>query len=151
MPTTAWTYISFPGNAREAMTLYQDVFGGELRIMSYGDMPMEGMPFEPDPTSVAHASLESGNIRIAGGDNPGQEQDSLRSDVYSMLVGTDTAEEGQRLIDALTSRGGEVTMPFVRAPWGDTYGQVRDRFGVIWAFAAPGTEAAGSEAPGSDA
>jgi len=27
-------------------------------------------------------------------------------------------------------------MPFEKAPWGDWYGQVFDRFGVMWAFSS---------------
>ena len=27
-------------------------------------------------------------------------------------------------------------MPFEKAPWGDYYGQVFDRYGVMWSFSA---------------
>lgn len=30
--------------------------------------------------------------------------------------------------------GGELNQPFEEAPWGGWYGQVFDRFGVMWAF-----------------
>lgn len=124
--------LAFPGTAKEAMTFYQGVFGGELRIMTYGDFPMEGMPFEPDPESVAHAELFAPGLHLTGGDDPGQSTGSLRSDVYSVLVGTDTVEEGRALIEKLAAGGGEVVLPYETAPWGDTYGQVRDRFDLLW-------------------
>ena len=38
-------YIGFSDNARQAMEFYQSVFGGELNVMSFGDMP--GVPTEP--------------------------------------------------------------------------------------------------------
>ena len=35
-------YISFDGNAREALEFYQPVFGGELSVMTFGDMGIAG-------------------------------------------------------------------------------------------------------------
>lgn len=48
MPSST-PYISFPRNAAEAMPYYQEIFGGTLDLMTYGDNPMEGMPFTPRP------------------------------------------------------------------------------------------------------
>ena len=31
-------YLSFDGNAREAMETYKGVFGGELAVSTFGDM-----------------------------------------------------------------------------------------------------------------
>ena len=39
-------YISFVDNAREAMTFYRDVFGGELHINTFGEYGQEGTPVE---------------------------------------------------------------------------------------------------------
>lgn len=138
MALTGWTYLSFPGNAKQAMSLYQEVFGGELELMTYADMKIEGMPFEPDPASVAHATLTVGDLRLAGGDDPGLASGgSMQSDVYSILLGVDDDEEARRLVGALVARGGTVAMPYEAAPWGGMYGQVRDPFGVLWAFSSP--------------
>ena len=30
------------------------------------------------------------------------------------------------------SEGGRVTLPFEKAPWGDTFGMCTDKFGVNW-------------------
>ncbi|QGF23019.1 VOC family protein [Raineyella fluvialis] len=138
MPLTSWPYLAFPGTAREAMTFYHEVFGGELTLTTYGQIPTEGMPFTPDPEAVAHAQLESADLRLAGGDDPSIEGASMESRVYSLLVGVDTVDDGRALIDRFVAGGGEIVMPFALAPWGDTYGQVKDRFGVIWSFVAPG-------------
>ena len=68
MSTTLATYIALPGNAAEAFEHWHMVFGGELDLMRYGDMHMEGMPFEPNPEHVAHAVLTTPGGQIAGGD-----------------------------------------------------------------------------------
>lgn len=128
-------YISFPGNAGEAFEYYADVFGGELDIMRYDDFAdTSGFPFTPPPGAVAHAQLHGGAITLAGGDalGEGAENKQLASDVYSLLLQPSDLETARTLIEKLTSTGGSVDMPFEQAPWGAHYGQVKDRFGVLW-------------------
>lgn len=135
-------YVSFPGNAAEAFAHYHEVFGGELDIMSYDDFPdLSGFPFTPPPGSIAHAQLSGGLVTLAGGDGmapAGEELPPLTSEVYSFLIGLDTVEAAEALIEKLTSTGSEVAMPFEPAPWGDHYGQIKDQFGVLWAIVVPG-------------
>ncbi|MCT2361878.1 hypothetical protein M3694_09095 [Kocuria marina] len=50
------TYIALPGTTAEAMEHWHDVFGGDLHILRYGDMDLQGMPFKPDPQAVAHST-----------------------------------------------------------------------------------------------
>lgn len=125
-------YISFPGTAREAFEYYREVFGGTLEVMTYEDIPMEGMPFTPPPGAVAHAQLRGGLLTLAGGDDIGENPPPLDGSAYSLMLMPDTVEEGRTLIEKLTSTGGSLEMPFELAPWGDHYGQVKDRFGVMW-------------------
>lgn len=43
--------------------------------------------------------------------------------------------------DAL-SKGGAVTMPMDKAPWGDTFGMLTDKFGVNWMVNITGAQGA---------
>ena len=146
MSTNLATYIAFDGNAREALNHYQEVLGGELQIMTYDDMPMPDMPFEPRPGQVAHAVLTLPGGVITGADAMEDRKLPLRDTAYSFLYTLDTLEEGQRIIDAFVAGGGEVGMPLERAPWGDHYGQVFDRFGVMWAISVETSAAPGGPA-----
>lgn len=129
------TYIALPGTTAAAMEHWHQVFGGELQILRYGDMQLEGMPFEPDPNAVAHATLHTPAGVIAGGDAMDDGHDYVvRGSAYSMLYTTDTPEEAREFIEKLLDGGGEMGMPFEQPPWGGWYGQVFDRFGVMWAF-----------------
>lgn len=129
------TYIALPGTTAEAMEHWHEVFGGDLEILRYRDAPMEGMPFEPDPEAVAHATLTLPAGVIAGGDAMDDGTDyPVRGSAYSLLYTTDTQEEARELFQKLLDGGGSVGMPLEVAPWGDLYGQVFDRFGVMWAF-----------------
>jgi PhnB protein len=50
---------------------------------------------------------------------------------FSMSLSGDNETELQGYFEKL-SDGGTVTMPLEKAPWGDTFGMLIDRFGVSW-------------------
>ncbi|WP_068398466.1 VOC family protein [Kribbia dieselivorans] len=135
--TSVATYIAFPGNAKEAFEHYKDVLGGELHLMTYGTTQMEGMPFTPPADAVAHAELHTPGGIIAGAD--AMEEVPVKDTAYSMLLTVDTVEEGRALIEKFLAGGGSMNLPFELAPWGQYYGQVFDRFGVMWSLSVPPT------------
>lgn len=139
MSTRLLPYLAFPGNGTEAMAYYRDVFGGSLNATTYGDLPME-MPFTPPPGALAHGHLDAGAVQLTGGDAMGETPASLESGVYSFLLEADSIDEARGLIETFTSTGGTVEMPFEPAPWGGHYGQVKDRYGVLWAFSVDDSE-----------
>ena len=47
-------YLTFDGNSREAIEFYQDVFGGELDVNTFGDFGMIERG-RPDPRRRRHA------------------------------------------------------------------------------------------------
>lgn len=132
------TYISFPGTTRAAFEHWHEILGGDLDLMTYGDTPMEDLPFEPDPAAVAHVTLRAPGVELAGGDQmSGDENDyPLRGTAYSLLYTVESEAAGRQVIEAFLAGGGELNMPFEQAPWGGWYGQVFDRFGVMWAISA---------------
>lgn len=138
MPASLATYIAFPGNTAEAMEHWHNVFGGELQITRYGDMALEDMPFEPDPSAVAHAVLTLPAGEIAGSDVMDEKTYPLRDTAYSLLYTTETPAEAREIFQKLLDGGGSVGMPLETAAWGDLYGQVFDRFGVMWALSCGG-------------
>lgn len=129
------TYIALPGQTAEAFRHWHEVLGGESSILTYGEVPMGEMPFTPDPNAVAHATLDTPAGSLAGGDAmPGDETYNVRGSAYSLLYTVDSAERGREIIAKFVEAGGEATMPFEKAPWGQWYGQVFDKFGVMWAL-----------------
>lgn len=135
MPRSLATYIALPGTTADAMEHWHEIFGGELEILRYEDMSIEGMPFEPDPQAVAHATLQLPVGLIAGGDAMDFESDyPVQGTAYSLLYTTSTPDEARGYVQQLVDGGGSVGMPFEQAPWGGWYGQVFDRYGVMWAF-----------------
>lgn len=129
MPLRLNPYLNFDGTAREAMTHYQSVLGGELNINTFGDY---GDPSAPGADGVMHAQLETPDgFTIMGSDlPPGMEPSSDDGRISVSLSG----EDGDKLRAwwAGLSDGGTVTMPLERQMWGDEFGMCTDRFGIAW-------------------
>jgi PhnB protein len=128
-------YLNFPsGQTREAMTYYQGVFGGQLDISEFGDFGMEGMPAD----GVMHAQLVADGFTLMASDAmTGAEQTWGGTRVYLAFMG-DEVETLKGWFAAIAADG-SVGMPLEQQVWGDTYGLVKDKFGLEWMFniAAP--------------
>lgn len=131
MSITLNPYLNFPdARAREAMDLYHSVLGGELSVMTFGDMGTEG----PLATQVMHAQLTTpGGITLMGADAPPEMVQVRFGDNISVSLsgGPDDGEDLRSWFAAL-SEGGEVRQPLEAAPWGDEFGMLVDRFGISW-------------------
>ena len=122
-------YLSFRDNAREAMTFYQSVFGGELTVSTFADFDASADPSEQD--KIMHAQLETPDgLVLMGADTPEGMEYRPQGGVSVSLSGEEEARlrgYWERL-----SEGGSVTVAFEKAPWGDTFGMCVDRFGTSW-------------------
>ena len=122
-------YLSFRDNAREAMTFYRSVFGGELTLSTFGDFHASEDPAEQD--KIMHSQLETPDgLTLMGADTPNGMEYRPQAGVSVSLSGAD--EPTLRGYWELLSDNGIVVMPFEKAPWGDTFGMCVDRFGTSW-------------------
>ncbi|MEA5155895.1 VOC family protein [Raineyella sp.] len=122
-------YLSFRGQAREAMEFYRSVFGGDLTISTFGDFGYEGMPAD----AVMHSTLTAGGFEVMASDTPDSVPFQAGSQISLSLAGTKAEEEKLRgWFGKLADGGGTVTMPLEKQVWGDVYGAVTDRFGLNW-------------------
>lgn len=127
MATRLNPYINFRGEAREAITFYQSVFGGVLVMNTFGDFGMEG----PEADKVMHGMLETpSGFTLMCSDVPDSMELDSGSSITISLSGDDPAEL-RGYWDKL-AEGGSVTMPLERQAWGDDFGELTDRFGVRW-------------------
>lgn len=133
-------YISFQGQAREAMDFYRSVFGGELTVSTYGESGMADDPAQAD--KVMHAQLDAGpDLLLMASDNPPGMPFDSGSRISVSLSGDDEATL-RGYWDGLVGGGGTVVMPLERAPWGDSFGMCADRFGINWMVNIAGVPAA---------
>ncbi len=123
-------YISFDGEAREALDFYQSVFGGELSSNTFGEFGQAGTPIE---NLIMHGQLTSdqGFILMASDTPPGMDRAPGRT-VTLILHGDDEATM-RGYWDALID-GGTVQVALDKQMWGDVYGELTDKFGIVWMF-----------------
>ncbi len=133
-------YIHFRDTARDALTFYAGVLGGEPTIMTFGGF---GMDDEAVAGLVMHGQLETpaGYTIMASDTPPGMTLPS-GSSVTISLSGDDA--EALRGYFAGLSEGGTVNAALEKQSWGDEFGQLTDRFGVSWLvdIAGPAADAA---------
>jgi PhnB protein len=120
-------YLSFRDNAREAMTFYQEVFGGELLLSTFGEY---GDKDAPEANLIMHANLSAPDgLAIMGADTPPGMDYAPPAGITISLSGDD--DKLRTWFDKL-AEGGDVTMPLEKQMWGDEFGMVTDRFGTPW-------------------
>ena len=128
MPSRLNPYLSFAGDAREAMEFYQRIFGGELTVSTFGEF---GADDSPIADKVMHAQLEtpSGFTLMASDTPPGREHNP--GDNITVSLSGDDSDDLRGYWEQL-SGGGTVLMPLEKQIWGDEFGQCTDQFGIPW-------------------
>jgi PhnB protein len=124
-------YISFKENARAAMEFYRDVFGGELRLNTFGQY---GDPDAPGADLIMHSQLDTpSGFVLMGSDTPPGMEHRPGGNISVSLSGQDATDgEELRRYWAKLSASGTVTMAFEKQMWGDEFGMCTDEFGVDW-------------------
>ena len=137
MASSPLPYALFPGSAHEALTFYQDVFGGELTLHTRAEFGRTDEPL----TAIAHGML-NGPVTLYGADRDGDASgepgeagtvaQAIRTEGLMLtLLGT-ADPDTLRTWFARLSEGGHVVDEFQARPWGAWDGQVVDRYGLHW-------------------
>ena len=121
-------YISFNDNARQAMEFYQEVFGGDLHVSTFGEFGAG----DPSGRRQGHARAARDRRRLHadGVGHAGRHAATARAQHLG--------QPQRRRPDELRgyweklSEGGTVTMPLEKQMWGDEFGMCIDRFGIRW-------------------
>ena len=121
-------YLSFDGNARQAMEFYGTVFGGEATLSTFGEY---GDTSAPGADKIMHAQLETpaGYTLMAADTPPGMP--FTPGNTITVSLSGDDEDELRGYWDKL-SDGGAVALPLEKQMWGDVFGMCADKFGVAW-------------------
>ncbi|KOU59322.1 3-demethylubiquinone-9 3-methyltransferase [Streptomyces sp. MMG1533] len=121
-------YLSFGGDARQAMEFYKEVFGGTLKANTYGEF---GRQDTPESDKIMHGMLETpSGFTLMGADTPPGMENTPGNNFSVSLSGDDDTE--LRGYWEKLSAGGSVSVPLEKQMWGDVFGMCTDRFGIPW-------------------
>ena len=118
------------GRAREALEFYHSVFGGEMRLTTFGEAGMEG----PFADQVMHGQLETAaGYTLMVADAPEEMMTVTPGNNVSLSLSGDAGEADKlRGYFHSLAEGGQVVEPLKVAPWGDEFGMLVDKFGFNW-------------------
>jgi PhnB protein len=121
-------YVSFAGNARQAMEFYQSILGGNLTLTTFGQF---GDPNAEGADKIMHGMLESDKgFALMGADTP-PGMSYKPGDTMTISLSGDDATDLHGYWDKL-SDGGTVSVPLEKQMWGDEFGMCVDKFGIGW-------------------
>jgi PhnB protein len=121
-------YLNLNGTARQALEFYQRVFGGELNVMTFGDM---GAADASDAGKIMHGQLEtSAGYTLMVADVPSHMEYQAPAG-FSVSLSGDDGDALRGYFHQLAA-GGVTEMPLQKQVWGDEFGMCRDQFGIDW-------------------
>ncbi len=123
-------YLNFKDNAREAMTFYYSILGGDVVFSTFGEFGMSEDPAEQEKIMHSMITAPDGMV-LMGSDAPSHIDTSGGHSGFSVTINGDEEERLAGYFEKL-SEGGTVTMPFGQAPWGAIFGMCVDKFGINW-------------------
>lgn len=127
-------HINFNGNAEEAFTFYQSVFGGTFaNVIRFKDMAGPEFPVaEQEAHKIMHIALPIGQNVLMGNDVPESMGRTNENEHRSKIsISAASREEAGQLFHGL-SAGGQVEVPLSDSPWGSYFGMFRDKYGIEW-------------------
>lgn len=133
-------YLNFKDNAREAIEFYKSVFGGNLIVNTF---EQAGMPVEENEKNlVMHSQLDTERgFTLMASDTPSHMKVTPGKVGNISISGEADEEEELKGYWTKLSERATITAPMEKAPWGDTFGMLTDKFGVEWMVDIAGKKA----------
>jgi len=125
-------YISFAGNAAEAIAFYEKAFSATAEILRYKDAPQEHGYQTPAELEnyVMHGQIKLGSESIMFCDSPPEYPVNVGHNIV-LTVEFDDGETLKAAYEAL-KEGGEVAMELQETFWSKAFASVTDKFSISW-------------------
>lgn len=122
--TSIIPYIAFPGNCKEALRFYAEVFDGEISYTTtFKEAPVE-MPPENDDR-IFDSEFVAEDLKIKASDNLVGHAVEMGNGI-SLFVGIKDAERRKKVFEELSENGN------IMFPLDDNFGMLKDKFGIQW-------------------
>lgn len=129
-------YLTFDGNAREAVDFYSEVFEVEKNdIMTYGDMPSDPniSLSEKEKKSIMNTKLTISGTDIMFSDTVSfmEEAPFNQGNNISLMLTSEDGEYIKKVFNKLKENG-KVKTELKETSWSKLFGDLEDKFGIIW-------------------
>ncbi len=128
------SYLTFPGNCRQAMEFYADAFGVEMpsQISLYGDMPASPEYPTTDELKnyIMHATMKLGDNELMFADAP-PNLPIVFGNAITLTINDSDPEKLKKIFNKL-SEGGKILMPLEETFFSKCYGYLCDKFEIFW-------------------
>ncbi len=128
------SYLTFPGNCRQAMEFYAEAFGVEMptQISTYGDMPASPeYPMTDEVKNyIMHACVKLGDSEIMFADAP-PNLPVVFGNVITLTI-QDSDPEKLKVTFNKLAEGGKILMPLEETFFSKCYGYLCDKFEIFW-------------------
>ena len=122
-------YLTFDGNAREAVEFYASVFGVTPDLSTYDSVGPVDDPAQAKKIMHSQLALEGVGTLMASDTVPGMAPATSSS--VALFGGPGDRARLESWFAALSDGAADV-MAIETAPWGDAFGMLTDRFGTVW-------------------
>jgi len=123
-------YLTFAGNAKEAMTFYKKCLGGKLQMQTIGQSPLAKQMPSKMKKCILHSSLVKNNFVILASDMVG-ESGLAKGNSISIMLDCESEKEIRSVYKKL-SQGGKQTHPLELTFFGSLLGDLKDKYGNTW-------------------
>ncbi len=124
-------YLTFNGNAAEALAFYSKAFDGQVIFQqTFGDAPMDAPADQKN--KIMHARFQAGDLSFMASDAMPNQPVNGGSNT-SLSLNFKTVAEIEKRFAAL-SEGANVTFPLDDTFWGARFGMLTDKYGINWMF-----------------
>jgi PhnB protein len=124
-------YLFFENQqCKEAMEFYHSCIGGDLFLQTIAESPAKDH-FPPEMhNNIMHASISKGDLMLMASDYMDNVPYKVGNNV-SLSLTCDSREEMDSVFRKL-AEGGSIYQEPKEEFWGDVFGNLTDKYGVIW-------------------
>ncbi|HMB73224.1 MAG TPA: VOC family protein [Gammaproteobacteria bacterium] len=132
------THLMFDGHCRAAFQRYQQVLGGTVNMLSFGDSPLAADVASRWHDRIVHATLSVAGVELAGADVLPEDYSTPQG--FAVLLAFGNPDQAQSVFDEFAD-GGEIRYPFQKTFWSSGFGVVVDKFAIPWEVTCEGPPA----------
>ncbi|MBB2144312.1 VOC family protein [Pedobacter sp. LMG 31464] len=125
-----YSYLTFNGNCRKAMTFYQHCLGGELKFQTIGETPLTDKMTDKMKSYIVQATLTKGDLILIATDLV-TDEGLTKGNAVSLLLNCSSEEELNAYYNKL-SVGAKATQAAEVNFWDTLFASITDEFGNNW-------------------